>query len=111
MAFKQYIGRGFMIYCDGPAGPDGRKKQTSVTSCPQGDLPEVLAVLMGEDDWVRQDEKLVPPDAVQLYERPSMGTKRFQLKVVSVDHLRTVYWAADPPKALQPGKDPRTSID
>jgi hypothetical protein len=109
MPFKQYNGRGFMIYCDGPAGPDGRKKQTSVTSCPASDFPEVLAVLMGEDDWVRQDEKFVPEGAVQLYERPSMTTKRYQLKVVSVDHLRTVI--PDPPKALQPSEDSRTSID
>jgi hypothetical protein len=103
MAFKQYIGRGFMIYLDGPAGPDGRKKQTSVTSCAQGDLPEVLAVLMGEDDWVRADEKFVPEGATQLYERPSMTTKRFQLKVVPVDHLRTVIGVPD--------KDPRDSVE
>lgn len=108
MAFKQYIGRGFMIFVEGPAGPDGRKRETSVVSCPAQDYPEVLKVVLADDGWIQQDESLVPVGSVALFVRPGPAKKNFTMRVEHREYLRTVVWAPDP---RQPGKDPRDSIE
>lgn len=92
MAFKQYEGRGFILYVEGPAGTDGRKRETTPVSCRAEDYPEVLKAVMEGEKWIKQDESLVPPDSVHLYSRPSNGKKNFTLRVVQSDYVRTVFF-------------------
>ncbi len=94
--FKLYRGRGFVISVEGPAGPDGRKRETTPVSCRAEDLPEVLFALMGDDKWIKQDESLVPPDAAQMWVRPSHGKKNYTLIVRSSDYVQTVFFVPDP---------------
>ena len=113
MAFKKFEGRGFILYIDGPSGPDGRKRETTPVSCRAEDLPEVLKVLMGEDKWVEQDESLVPPDAARMFARPSHGKKNYTLIVRKSDYVQTVFFVPDQKTngaGLMPGKDQRDSL-
>jgi len=94
--FKQVTGRGFMIFIEGPAGSDGRKRETSVVSCPAKDYPEVLKVVLADDGWIQQDESLVPVGSVALFVRPGPAKKNFTLRVEHREYLRTVVFTPDP---------------
>ena len=112
--FKQYVGRGFILYVEGPAGPDGRKRETTPVSCRAEDYPEVLKTVMEGEKWIKQDESLVPPDSIHLYSRPSTGKKNFTILVKQSDHVRTVYFVPDQKAngvSLMPGKDAREFLD
>ncbi len=107
MAFKKFVGEGFNLFVEGPAGPDGRKRETTVLSCRRQDLPDVLAALTEGEGWVEQAESLVPPDYCRMFARPSTGKKNFTILVKQSDHVRTVVFAPD---QMMPGKDPRESL-
>lgn len=95
MAFKKFVGEGFNLFVEGPAGPDGRKRETTVLSCRRQDLPDVLAALTEGEGWVEQAESLVPPDYCRMFARPSTGKKNFTILVKQSDHVRTVIFVPD----------------
>lgn len=115
MAFKKYQGRGFNLFIEGPAGTDGRKRETTVVSCRAEDYPEVLETILQGEGWIKQDDSLAKAqEAVHLYVRPSCGKKNFTLRVVQSDYLRTVFWVPDQETSeasLMPGKDARKFLD
>lgn len=95
MTFKKYQGAGFNLFIEGPAGTDGRKRETTVVSCRRQDLPDVLAALTEGEGWVETAESLVPPEYARKFERPSTGKKNFTILVKQSDYLRTVVLVPD----------------
>lgn len=114
MAFKKYQGRGFTLVIEGPAGEDGRKRETTYISCRAQDFDDVLSVVLEGEDWEEMGEKLVPPDYVRKFARPSKGKKDFTILVKRSDYLRTVFWVPDQETSeasLMPGPDARKFLD
>lgn len=94
--WKTYNGRGFVLYVEGPAGLDGRKREETPISCRAEDYPEVIATVLKGGGWIKQDDSLAKAaKATHLYVRPSTGKKNFELRVVSSDYLRMVYFVPD----------------
>ena len=46
MAFRKFQGQGFTLIIEGPAGADGRKRETTYVSCRRQDFDDVLASIL-----------------------------------------------------------------
>lgn len=95
MAFRKFQGQGFTLIIEGPAGADGRKRETTYVSCRRQDFDDVLASILEGEDWEEMPERLVPPEYVRKFARPSTGKKDFTILVKQSDYLRTVVWVPD----------------